>query len=72
VRSRAEGLLKKLDGPEAAGQQLRVGRALEVLEAIGSPEAIKALEALAKRGANDELGQEAKAALERLAKRGAP
>jgi WD40 repeat protein len=72
VRQRAERLLKKLDGPEAIGQQQRAGRALEALEAIGSPEAIKALEALAKRGANDELAQEAKAALERLAKRPAP
>jgi WD40 repeat protein len=67
VRQRVEGLLKKLDGPEAVGQQQRVGRALEALEAIGSPEAVKALEALAKRG--DEMAREAKAALERLAKR---
>ncbi|HKI35235.1 MAG TPA: PQQ-binding-like beta-propeller repeat protein [Gemmataceae bacterium] len=72
VRQRTEGLLKKLDGPMAVGQQQRLARALEALEAIGAPEAVKALEALAKRGANDELGQEAKAALERLAKRAAP
>jgi WD40 repeat protein len=70
VRQRAEGLLKKLDGPMAVGQQQRLSRALEALEAIGSPEAVKALEVLAKR--QDELGQEAKAALERLQKRGAP
>jgi WD40 repeat protein len=69
VRQRAETLLKKLDGPEAVGQQQRVSRALEALEAVGSPEAVKVLEALAKRGANDELAQEAKAALTRLAKR---
>jgi WD40 repeat protein len=72
VRQRVEGLLKKLDGPEAAGQQHRTGRALEALEAIGSPEAVKALEALARRGADDELGREAKAALGRIAKRAAP
>jgi WD40 repeat protein len=72
VRKRAEGLLAKLDGPEAVGQQQRAGRALEALEAIGSPEAVKALEALVKRGDGDELAQEAKAALERLKKRPAP
>jgi WD40 repeat protein len=71
VRQRVEGLLKKLDGAEAVGQQQRTSRALEALEAIGAPEAVKALEALAKRGANDELAQEAKAALGRLAKRAA-
>jgi hypothetical protein len=69
VRQRVEGLLKKLDGPGSVGQQLRLSRALEALEVIGSPEAVKALEALVKRGAHDELAQEAKAALERLAKR---
>jgi WD40 repeat protein len=69
VQRRVEGLLKKLDGPEAVGQQQRTGRALEALEAIGSPEAVKALEALAKRGADDELAREAKAALGRMAKR---
>ncbi len=68
VRRRAEELLKKLDGPEAVGQQQRAERALEALEAIGTPEAVKALEALAKRGAGDELAQHAKAALGRLAK----
>jgi WD40 repeat protein len=72
VRKRAEGLLKKLDGPEAVGQHQRAGRALEALEAIGTPEAVKALEALAKRGDGDDLAQEAKAALERLKKRAAP
>jgi WD40 repeat protein len=69
VRQRAEGLLKKLDGPAAVGQQQRIARALEALEAIGSPEAVQALEALTTRGASDELAQDAKAALGRLAKR---
>jgi hypothetical protein len=69
VRQRAEGLLKKLDGPGSLGQQQRPARAVEVLEAIGTPEAIKALEAVAKRQANDDLAREVKAALARLKKK---
>jgi len=72
VRQRAEGLLGKLDGPGSLGQQQRPARAVEVLEAIGTPEAIKALEAVSKRPSNDDLAHEVKAALERLKKRPTP
>jgi hypothetical protein len=66
VRQRVEGLLAKLragTGPEA----LRRGRAVEVLERAGTPEARRALEVLAKGLPGARLTREAAAALARLA-----
>jgi hypothetical protein len=49
-------------------QQLRVVRALRVLEHINTPEARQVLEAMAKRAADTRPTEEAKAALQRLGK----
>jgi RNA polymerase sigma factor (sigma-70 family) len=67
ARSRLEQLLAKLN--RLSLQQLRVLRAIEVLEQIGTPEARQVLEALVKDMPTARLGMEAKASLERLAKR---
>jgi sugar lactone lactonase YvrE len=71
VAQRAAELLKKIDGGAASGEGLRQTRALEVLEGIGTAEAKKVLEELAKGAPDARLTQEAKASLERLAKRAA-
>jgi hypothetical protein len=66
-RERAGLLLGRLPA-----ERLRVGRAVAVLERLGSPEA-RALLAKLARGAPDAcVTKEAKAALERLARRAAP
>jgi RNA polymerase sigma factor (sigma-70 family) len=71
VRRRAAALLTKLTerpSPEA----LRRGRAVAALERMGTPEARRLLEALAKGAAGDALTEEARGALERLRKAGTP
>jgi WD40 repeat protein len=65
VRRRAEELLGKLD-PARSPELLRVVRALEVLEGIGTPEAKKLLTDLAKGSPEARLTREAKATLDRL------
>ena len=67
---RAERLLARLEGGRLPAEQLRALRALEVLEAAGTPEAREVLRALAKGAADAALTQEAAAALERLGRRG--
>jgi RNA polymerase sigma factor (sigma-70 family) len=64
TRRRIETLLEKIDGQGYA----RLARALQVLEQIGTPEARKALEELAKGPRELRLAREAQASLERLAK----
>jgi hypothetical protein len=64
-RRRLDGLLKRLDAPPS-GERLRELRAVEVLERIGTPEARRVLEALAKGEPDARLTREAKAALGRL------
>jgi RNA polymerase sigma factor (sigma-70 family) len=66
VRRRVEQLLEAVEGSKT---RLREQRALEVLEAIGTPEAREQLEALAKGMPTAGLTQDAKTSLERLAKR---
>jgi hypothetical protein len=66
---RVAELLKKLDAGAASGGALRETRALEVLEAVGTPEARKVLEGLAKGAPDAALTREARASLERLARR---
>jgi RNA polymerase sigma factor (sigma-70 family) len=65
TRRRIEAILEKL----ASGPRLRLLRALEVLEHIGTAEARQMLESLSRGPAELWPTQEAKASLERLAKR---
>jgi len=62
-------LLKKIDEGAVSADRVGETRALEVLEALGTPEARKVLEELAKGVPDAALTQEAKASLERLTKR---
>jgi WD40 repeat protein len=66
---RIKELLKKMDDGSVSAGRLREVRALEVLEAIGTAEARKLLEELAKGAAEAALTQEAKASLSRLSPR---
>jgi HEAT repeat protein len=69
MRQRLDELLQNLDGPVPSPAQLRILRAVQVLELIGSADACKLLEKLAQGIPEARLTQEAKAARERLAKR---
>jgi hypothetical protein len=62
---RIKELLDALDAPPA-GDRLRIIRAVEVLETIGSPEACRVLKRLADGDPGALLTREAKAALDRL------
>jgi hypothetical protein len=66
VRERIEKLLKLLAPDALAPGRLRPLRALEVLERIGSPEACKVLQALAKGADGNEVARQAGASLARL------
>jgi len=67
VRRRADGLLAAL---APGGESERVtARALEVLEQLGTPEAVALLDALAKGAPAARQTQEAKASLRRLGRR---
>lgn len=67
-RLRVKELLQELDRV-CSPERLRGLRALEVLEHIGTPDAQRVLNTLAKGAPTARLTQEAKASLERLAKR---
>jgi WD40 repeat protein len=67
-RRRIERLLEKLD-PLLSVKRLRELRAVEVLEGIGSPEARRLLEVLAKGLPEAQLTREARGALGRIAAR---
>jgi WD40 repeat protein len=69
VRRRIESLLEKLERGILTSQVLQVIRAIEVLEHIGTPEAIQALQILAGGTPKARLTQESKASVERLTKR---
>jgi WD40 repeat protein len=69
VRRRIEQLLDKQEEKALSGNRLRDLRALMVLERIGTLEARKLVETLAKGAPQAQLTQEAQASLERLAKR---
>jgi WD40 repeat protein len=71
VRQRVAALLARLGEQVASPEQLRLSRAVEALERIGTAEARKVLRELSQGAADAWLTQEAKASLERLAKRGA-
>jgi RNA polymerase sigma factor (sigma-70 family) len=63
--SRLDQLLANLAGPPSAGESLRTGRALAVLEAKGTPEAVELLKDLAV-GRLGWLTAEARAAVRRM------
>jgi WD40 repeat protein len=66
LKRRVTEFLKKLDERAFSSELVREMRALEALEKIGGPEAVKLLEALASGATNDARTQDAKATLERL------
>lgn len=69
MRRRVEHVLARTQGAAPTADRLRTGRALEMLELVGSPEARRLLETLAGGPARSTLSQDARAALDRLAKR---
>jgi RNA polymerase sigma factor (sigma-70 family) len=69
-RRRAERLLARVSGLVHDPQRLREARALEVLEHLGSDDARRPLEALAKGAPEAGLTREARAALERVGRPG--
>jgi WD40 repeat protein len=66
LRRRLERLLAPLEEPRLSTERLRQRRAVAVLEQIGSPEAEKVLDKLARGAPGAGLTREAKAALRRL------
>jgi hypothetical protein len=68
TRKRAEQLLEKLSGKVLTTEQVRVVRAVEVLEQAGTREARQLLETLAKGAPGALPTREARAALQRLAR----
>jgi WD40 repeat protein len=69
TRRRVERLLKRLEQFLPTAEELRLWRAIEVLEQIGTAAAREALQTLARQGANTLPGLDARAALERLRRR---
>jgi RNA polymerase sigma factor (sigma-70 family) len=70
VRRRIEKVLAKREVPMLAPEVVRVLRALETLECIGSPEARRGLDDIAKHAPERYFREEASAAAARLSKRG--
>jgi hypothetical protein len=66
AKRRIERLLAKLETPLLSGAQLRAVRVTTLLERIGTSEARRLLEDLAKGPLEARLTREAKASLERL------
>jgi hypothetical protein len=69
---RATQLLDRLAGPTPPAAQLQALRAIEVLEQIGSRDALALLQTLARGMPEARRTQEAKASLQRLAQQSAP
>jgi hypothetical protein len=70
VRKRVQALLDRLHGPVIQPKLLQALRAVAVLEDIGTPEARRLLQELAKGATESRLTREAKASLRRLDLRG--
>ena len=66
ARRRVQALVDLLEGPLTHPERLRAVRGVEVLERIGSAEALAVLEALAKGAPGTRLTREAQASLGRL------
>jgi RNA polymerase sigma factor (sigma-70 family) len=71
VRRRIEKVLAKREVPALASEVVRALRALEALECVGSPEARRGLEEVARQAPERYYREQARAAAERLSKRGA-
>jgi WD40 repeat protein len=69
VRRRAKALLAKLDGGPPSARTLQAVRAVEVLEHVATPEAVKVLEGLSQGAPAARLTREAQSSLQRLAQR---
>jgi hypothetical protein len=69
ARKRTEALALKLNRSVLSGDELRTIRAVEVLEGIGTPEALAVLKDLASGGEGAVLTEQARKALARLARR---
>jgi RNA polymerase sigma factor (sigma-70 family) len=69
LRRRLEALLETLDGPVISPARVRALRAVEVLEQIGTTQAIEVLAQLAHGAPQARLAQEAKGSLQRLGQR---
>ena len=69
ARRRLEGLLNRPEVASLSAETVRQIRAVEVLESIGNPEAVRLLDKLAAGPAEMRLTQEALASARRLAKR---
>src|SRR5262249_13557639 len=69
LRRRAERLLAKSDGWVRSAERLRVLRAVEALEKIGTGAARQALQAIARTARDRAVARDAGAAVERLAQR---
>jgi RNA polymerase sigma factor (sigma-70 family) len=69
AKQRLEQLLKSVGGEALTPEQRRDVRAVRLLEQVGTPEAKKLLEGLAKESPGWWVTQEAKEALERIAQR---
>ena len=69
TRRRVESLLSKLDQPTSLPEKLRQIRAIEVLEALATPQAKELLQLLAKGHPTDRQTREAKESLLRVAER---
>jgi WD40 repeat protein len=72
TRRRLEAALEKLQAPGKLRERLRLFRASEVLEKIGSPEAQQVLKAISQGAPEFVITQDAKSTLERLARRPVP
>jgi hypothetical protein len=70
IRQRLERVLEKLQDPAKVRERLRLVRANEVLEKIGTEEARQVLKAIAHGAPDAALTKDSRAALERLEKRG--
>lgn len=72
VQQRIDQVLTKISAPTTAPEKLRAMRAVELLETVGTPEAIELLQQLARGAAEARLTQDAREAVERLTRRAAP
>lgn len=71
VQQRLEAVLQKIDDRPLTAEELRASRAIEALEAIGTPEARAVLDTLARGGAGALVTDRARQALGRLQRQAA-